>query len=315
MNALSTNVLGERGDALFVAADHLQYAMAGVVFEYNGSGIFAEALRDGARSKHMVRNRPPDVRVQIIHDEPKPLVGQVLYTDLLWRLVRSDGWEQIVFAWPDVNAEPVMCATRHARDNAWTYFFGQAAERYLHQKNIRHHYILPGGLVFEMVVVMQQLLQRGGLVFHASAVRLGGDALIFAGVSGRGKTTISNLWTESGYPVLAEESIAVLPCSGAWQCSGLPWGSRKEVADATPARLRAIYLLRHDAQNVATPLTRARAFEAMMQVAFLPYWDRAELEKALACLESLASQVEVFDLGFAPDARVVSMLKGAENEK
>ncbi len=299
---------------MVVAVDRLQYSMAGVVLEYNGSGILADALSDGARSKHVVRNRRPDVRVQIVHDEPKPLVGEVCYTDLLWRLVRSDGWEQIVYAWPDVNGEPIMCATRRANDNAWTYVFGQAGDRHLLRKDIRRH-IFPGSNDFEKVVMMHQLLQRGGLVFHASAVRVGGDALIFPGVSGRGKSTMADLWAKTGNPVLAEESIAVLPCNGAWQCCGLPWGSRGHLADATPARLRSIYLLRHNAQNLATPLTVAGAFEAMMQVTFLPYWDNAELPKAVACLESLASQVKVFDLGFVPDARVVSMLKGAENEK
>jgi hypothetical protein len=53
------------------------------------------------------------------------------------------------------------------------------------------------------------LAMRGDLVLHASAVGVGGRAVIFCGPTGRGKSTLALALGEAGYGVLAEDGVAI----------------------------------------------------------------------------------------------------------
>ena len=57
-------------------------------------------------------------------------------------------------------------------------------------------------------VLASHLLARGGLLVHASAVRIGDRAWVFAGPSGCGKTTIG---TRLAGELLCDEAVAVMP--------------------------------------------------------------------------------------------------------
>ena len=50
---------------------------------------------------------------------------------------------------------------------------------------------------------------RGDLVLHASAVEVNGRAVLFCGPTLRGKSTLARALGEAGYPVLAEDGIAI----------------------------------------------------------------------------------------------------------
>jgi hypothetical protein len=52
---------------------------------------------------------------------------------------------------------------------------------------------------------------RGDLVMHASAVEAGGKAVVFCGPSRRGKSTLVRTLGDLGYPVLAEDGVAIAP--------------------------------------------------------------------------------------------------------
>jgi hypothetical protein len=53
------------------------------------------------------------------------------------------------------------------------------------------------------------LHQRGHIVLHASAVSVGGKAVLFCGASGAGKSTIAAALDRQGYPVIADDVCAI----------------------------------------------------------------------------------------------------------
>ncbi|MGN6817494.1 MAG: HPr kinase/phosphorylase [Sphingomonas sp.] len=53
------------------------------------------------------------------------------------------------------------------------------------------------------------LHQRNHLVLHASAVLVGGRAVLFCGVSGAGKSTLAAALVERGYPLVADDQCAI----------------------------------------------------------------------------------------------------------
>jgi hypothetical protein len=53
------------------------------------------------------------------------------------------------------------------------------------------------------------LSRLGKLVFHASAVELGGEAVVFAGESGRGKSTLAAGFATRGFPFLTDDGLVI----------------------------------------------------------------------------------------------------------
>jgi hypothetical protein len=53
------------------------------------------------------------------------------------------------------------------------------------------------------------LAMRGDLVLHASAVAVGGRAVVFCGPTGRGKSTLALVLGQAGHPVLGEDGVAI----------------------------------------------------------------------------------------------------------
>ena len=53
------------------------------------------------------------------------------------------------------------------------------------------------------------LHQRGFLVLHANAIKVGEGAVLFAGISGAGKSTTAAVFHQQGYPVISDDVVAV----------------------------------------------------------------------------------------------------------
>jgi len=62
------------------------------------------------------------------------------------------------------------------------------------------------------------LHQRAHIVLHASAVLVGGKAVLFCGVSGAGKSTLAAALGKAGYPLVADDQCAIATGEGGVPC-------------------------------------------------------------------------------------------------
>jgi hypothetical protein len=74
------------------------------------------------------------------------------------------------------------------------------------------------------------LAERGELAVHAAAIAVRGSAVLFAGSSGRGKSTLALAASEAGNPVLSEDGVTVDPGDELLRI----WPGMRGVRAATP---------------------------------------------------------------------------------
>jgi hypothetical protein len=112
------------------------------------------------------------------------------------------------------------------------------------------------------------LRQRGCLALHASAVAIGGTAVLFLGESGAGKSTTAAAFHSRGYQVLADDVAAVrLTGAGpellpAWPGLRLLEDSREAIGDQAPTEFltdKYLYRFRRSAPYSSIPLKRIYA--------------------------------------------------------
>lgn len=161
------------------------------------------------------------------------------------------------------------------------------------------------------VVVL--LAGRQGLFLHSCAVTDGGEGILFAGVSGAGKSTMSGLWRKVGVPtasVIDDEHVIAHRAAGQMTLYGAPWkrGSREATSESAP--LRAIFFLSHGDRNRCVPLSPGGAVAQLMSQVFLPVWSREQVELTMQTCADLVQEAECYHLEFVPEPDVVGFVRG-----
>ncbi len=122
-------------------------------------------------------------------------------------------------------------------------------------------------------LLAERLVGHDVLLMHGSALCMDGQAYIFTGKSGTGKSTHAKLWREAfgdrvwmindDKPMLriTEEGIVV------W---GTPWDGKHHLSRNAGAPLKAILQIRQADENRIEPLAKADAFPLLMSQAYRP---------------------------------------------
>ncbi len=173
------------------------------------------------------------------------------------------------------------------------------------------------GLGLSLLVL--RLCRQGGLVFHGAAVDVDGHGVLFLGISGTGKSTLSRLFDAAGATVLTDERPVLrqwpAPGSGealpaaAFRVYGSPWPSSAGFARNAWAPLRRVYFIEHGETDRVTPLTPREAFNRLIQVATIPWQDPEILDPCLETVGRLLQSMPCAVLSFRPTPAVVEVIR------
>jgi hypothetical protein len=160
------------------------------------------------------------------------------------------------------------------------------------------------------LILRTAILFNGGLVFHSAAIDDNGRGIVIVGHSGEGKSTQANFWNQvPGALVINEDRIAVRSSESGVLCYGTPWGSTANVTRNHSAPLSALILLEKAPENDIQRLSPSASAPLLLARAFLPYWDRTLMERAMANLNALLARVPVYRLRCRPEPEVVSLVR------
>jgi hypothetical protein len=148
------------------------------------------------------------------------------------------------------------------------------------------------------------LAQRGGFLLHAASAICDGQAYLFSGVSGAGKTTMTRL-APPDVTLLTDEISYIRPSAGHYSAFGTPFAgelARSGVNCAAP--VSTLFFLEQGPENRIDELPSAEAVRRLMRNILFFAEDQGLIEQLLATACDFVARVPIRRLTFYPDARV-----------
>lgn len=162
----------------------------------------------------------------------------------------------------------------------------------------------------DQLLLMYFLSSRGGTLLHAAGADVGGKGLIFPGKSGAGKSTLSRqLLTRQGLEMLSDDRMVVRKIEGAFYTFGTPWPGDAGIAVNKRAPLHGIFFIHHSPDNSIKELSPRQAFERLMPVTSIPWYDKDVFPSILDFCEDLVNHVPAFELHCRPTPDVADLLE------
>jgi hypothetical protein len=145
------------------------------------------------------------------------------------------------------------------------------------------------------------LLAQGGALLHAAGIAAAGEALVFFGPSGAGKTTLSRLARSAGREVLGDDLVALTFSRGEVRVAPVPFGGDfRAVGPGCTPRVGGVLRLRQARDHKLVPLRPGSALAGLAACAPFVNRDRHAVPALLANLEGLLRSVPARELHFAP---------------
>lgn len=151
----------------------------------------------------------------------------------------------------------------------------------------------------------------GALIFHASAVEAGGEALLFCGESGAGKSTISTMLADA-YPHVTKVSDELLICAESlpkaspprFDLHVSPFIGSEGLPHRTSRPISRVYLLRQARQNRADRVPGRDAVRRLLENALAYVAEPETAGRVLAVAAAIAARIPCFELDFEKHPRV-----------
>lgn len=147
-----------------------------------------------------------------------------------------------------------------------------------------------------------QLLKFNGLMLHASAVAMNGNAYLFSGPCGRGKSTHTRLWQSAfgeAASVFNDDKPALRRLDTGWFAYGTPWCGKDGINKNEKWPLAGICFLKKAEHNRIRQLTPEEALPLLLGQT--TYRLRPEnMNLLLPHMDQLLREVPVYELENTP---------------
>ena len=152
------------------------------------------------------------------------------------------------------------------------------------------------------------LAREGGFLLHASSASVGGRAVLFAGVSGAGKTTMARLAPPSA-TLLTDEVSYVRKLPEGYFAYGTPFvGELNTPGENVKVPVGVLYLLKQGPVNQIETVPEQVAIRALLESILFFARDPELVKLVFETAAEFVRQAPVRRLTFLPDARVWEMV-------
>src|SRR6202453_3461628 len=153
------------------------------------------------------------------------------------------------------------------------------------------------------------LAERGGFLLHAASAICDGQAFLFSGVSGAGKTTMTRL-APPDVTLLTDEISYVCRTGDGYRAFGTPFAGDLDKAGMNiSAPIAGLYLLAQGRHNHAELVPSAGAARRLLRNILFFADDSALVERLFRTACEFVLQVPVYELTFQPEAEVWNLIE------
>ena len=191
-------------------------------------------------------------------------------------------------------AQPYICKDVENPDIVITSSWKELQKRQPHLSDEDSEYMSTGASFY------RQLLKFDGMLLHASAVVVDGQAYLFSANCGTGKSTHTALWRkvlgEDRVQILNDDKPALRFEDGIWYAYGTPWSGKTAQNINLRVPLKGICMLNRSEVNHIERYSGSKAiFDVFSQTARPP--EVGSREKLLELMNKLFKNVPIWRLG------------------
>ncbi len=158
---------------------------------------------------------------------------------------------------------------------------------------------------FGNLFLYYMLYPKNFLVMHSSSVNLEGKAFIFFGESGRGKSTIAQLFAEKHFSTIHDDINIIKQESSDFLVYNAPFS---EPYPVNKGLLDKLFLLKHGKENHLRQLSVGEASTQLAAHSIHHNFDVKQTEKLFEKCFVIANRCPVYELHFKPDHEIVNLL-------
>lgn len=162
-------------------------------------------------------------------------------------------------------------------------------------------------------IAMEHLLLRHGhATFHAAWFERAGEAVMFTGDSGVGKSTHTNIWArERDVRVVNGDKALLLRRGDRFYAAGIPYAGSSGICRNRTLPIGRIVFLSHGKQNVLRRMPPREAVRALVSQMPVQKWCAEDISAAALTALELAQRVPIYAYACLPDASAVDYLENA----
>lgn len=156
------------------------------------------------------------------------------------------------------------------------------------------------------------IIQNGGVILHASFIRIGQKAILFTAPSGTGKSTQADLWCRyRDAELINGDRAAITVENGLVFAHGIPYSGSSGVAKKAKLPIAAIVYLAQASQNTLEEMKGFHAFRKLWEGCSVNVWDKADVDLASKTVLEILGLVPMCYLACRPDQEAVDTLAAA----
>lgn len=159
------------------------------------------------------------------------------------------------------------------------------------------------------IIMHYMTIKTNSVMMHASCAFDGQRGRMFSGFSGVGKSTMSRIWAEAGNTIINDDRLIIRELENKFFVYNTPM-YYKDIPKKAP--LNAVYLIHHSPENKIQKLKGALAASRTMAFCIQNNYDQNFVAERLDFFVRLAAAVDIYDLGFVPNASVIEFIKAHE---